>query len=97
MVARWNQARGELDSILRIRYEYLRQLEQEPEVASLGSNFITEEYNAVYRNREATFYRSATARLARTFVAVFISIPILLGILTLQPIQKVARYGRVEA
>jgi hypothetical protein len=82
VISRWGEGLKNIDDILNHRYEFLRNLEQDPAMVALGASVYREEWQAIYKPRKEKNYRTVTSRLQVTFLAVFILIPVLLIALT---------------
>lgn len=88
VTARWREGIHNLDNILNFRYTFLRKLEVEQEMIDIGATFYTQEFNILYKPHEDQQshqdkrFRTVTNRLQRTFMAVFIVVPLVLLSLT---------------
>src|SRR5262249_20509300 len=71
-----------LNHILKVRYDFLRKLEETPSLQALGATMLNDEWDKVYEPRDNRKYISATRRLQAIFRTIFWVIPILLALLT---------------
>jgi hypothetical protein len=88
---RWRQGGANLYRIITNRYAWLREAERHPDLACVGANFFTQEYETVYvpqktRKQSSTtlvsIFFTRTQRLQNIFRAIFIVIPLLIAALT---------------
>jgi hypothetical protein len=98
VTARWLQGASNLYQIVRYRYKWLREAEKRPEMAGLGANVFTEEYEKIYLPRNnhgktqaasssekdpgARKFRNRTVFLQILCLVIFILIPIIIGAAT---------------
>jgi hypothetical protein len=81
VTARWREGIRNIENLQNFRYAFLRKLEAEQEMIDIGATFYTQEYEKNYKPMQKRFL-TVTNRLQRTFMAVFIVIPLLLLSLT---------------
>jgi hypothetical protein len=80
VIMNWRRAQRELDEILDVRYEFLRNLEKQEAMQTIGATLVTLEYVRVYQNRASR--KTAAKRLQRSFSIMFIAIALAMALLT---------------
>lgn len=80
VIVNWRRAQKELDEILDVRYDFLRNLEKQDAMQAIGASLITLEYAKVYQNRASK--KTAAKRLQRAFSVMFVAIALAMTLLT---------------
>jgi hypothetical protein len=80
---RWLRGLANLNQILNHRYQWLRDLEAEPELQRVGADLFTKEYEVVYEKKGLDAVARRRARQIQIiFLAIFIAIPAILALAT---------------
>jgi hypothetical protein len=79
----WRGVVDKLKEVLSLRYEYLRELEKNDELQTVKAQIYTQEWQNIYAKRATKDEkRSPSTTLQSIFIAIFIILPVALGIIT---------------
>lgn len=80
----WRNTVDKLKRVLNLRYEYLRHMEEDPDLQSINAQVYSKEWQDIYAKREATRKKTGHSRtLQSIFTGIFIVLPIMVLALTI--------------
>lgn len=86
----WRGTVDKLKQVLNLRYQYLREMESDQNLASIQAQVYTEEWKTIYAKRDSTRRKRGSSRtLQSIFTGIFIALPILQIVLTVLAILPV--------
>jgi hypothetical protein len=86
----WRRTVEKLKQVLNLRYQYLREMESDQNLANIQAQVYTEEWKTIYAKRDSTRRKRGSSRtLQSIFTGIFIALPLLQIVLTVLAILPV--------